>query len=182
MSAFQETNRLNDLCDNILLSSQLESGGFSMLKEKCNLSSLAGESVQAFRLRFPQRIIETAVEPEVFIEADMLMMKLAINNLVENALKYAPPDKPIRVMLEKGAGFVELTVQDQGPGIADEEKLKVFDRFYRIGHEKTRLTKGTGLGLYLTRKIVEDHRGKIFIRDNHPTGSNFVIRFEPAAA
>jgi signal transduction histidine kinase len=181
-TTLQETNRLNDLCDNILLSSQLESGGFSMSKEKCNLSSLAGESVQDFRQRFPQRIIDAVIEPEIFMEADILMIRLAINNLVENALKYAPPDKPIRVILEKGAGFVELTVQDQGPGIADAEKLKVFDRFYRIGHEKTRMTKGTGLGLYLTHKIVEDHRGKIFIRDNDPTGSNFVIRFEPAAA
>jgi signal transduction histidine kinase len=181
-STLQETNRLNDLCNNILLSSQLDAGGFSMTKEKCNLSALALESVQAFRQRFPQRTIEDAIEPDIYVEADMLMMKLAINNLVENALKYSPPESPVRVLLEKGHGRVELSVQDEGPGIPDAEKQRVFERFYRIGQEHTRLAKGTGLGLYLTRKIVEDHRGKIFVQDNHPRGSNFVILLEQTGA
>jgi two-component system, OmpR family, sensor histidine kinase CiaH len=180
-SALQETNRLNDLCNNILLSSQLDSGGFSMTKEKCSLSQLAEESVQAFRQRFPQRQLESRVEPGIHIEADMLMMKLAINNLVENALKYSPPESQIRVELRKADHKVELSVSDQGQGIPDAEKERIFERFYRIGQEHTRTTKGTGLGLYLTRKIVEDHRGKIFVRDNHPTGSIFVIRFEQTA-
>ena len=103
-------------------------------------------------------------------------MKLAINNLVENALKYSPAGSPIEIALLRKDGIVELSVRDEGPGIPDAEKERIFERFYRLGQEKTRQAKGTGLGLYLTRKIVEDHRGRIFVTDNHPAGSNFVIR------
>jgi signal transduction histidine kinase len=176
-ATLQETNRLNDLCNNILLSSQLDAGGYRLNKEPVDLGKLAGESVQDFRQRFPQRSIGADIQPGITIEADMLMMKLALNNLVENALKYSPQGSPIHVSLQTDNGTAELSVRDEGPGIPDAEKERIFERFYRLGQEKTRQAKGTGLGLYLTRKIVEDHRGKIFVQDNHPAGSNFVIRF-----
>ena len=175
-ATLQETNRLNDLCNNILLSSQLDAGGYRLNKEPVDLGALAEECVQEFRQRFAQRNIATDIEPGIMIEADMLMMKLAINNLVENALKYSPAGSPIHLSLHTNDNKVELSVRDEGPGIPDAEKERIFERFYRLGQEKTRQAKGTGLGLYLTRKIVEDHRGKIFVQDNHPAGSNFVIR------
>jgi signal transduction histidine kinase len=176
-ATLQETNRLNDLCNNILLSSQLDAGGYRLNKESLDLGALAEECVHEFRQRFAQRSITAGIQPGIMIEADMLMMKLAINNLVENALKYSPVGSPIDVSLQTRDGNVELSVRDEGPGIPDVEKDRIFERFYRLGQEKTRQAKGTGLGLYLTRKIVEDHRGKIFVQDNHPAGSNFVIRF-----
>ena len=108
----------------------------------------------------------------------MLMMRLAMNNLVDNALKYAPEDRPIQIRLAAENGHAEFAVQDEGPGIPDAEKSRIFERFYRIGEDSRRATKGTGLGLYLTRKIVEDHQGSIFVRDNLPQGSTFVIRLE----
>ena len=66
---------------------------------------------------------------------------------------------------------------DQGPGIPDNEKKNIFQQFYRIGNEQTRSAKGTGLGLHLCKKIAADHNGKIYVKDNHPKGSNFIIRF-----
>jgi signal transduction histidine kinase len=68
-------------------------------------------------------------------------------------------------------------VNDEGQGIPDEEKKNVFEKFYRIGSEQTRKTQGTGLGLYLCRKIVADHNGTIQLKDNHPQGSKFIVQF-----
>jgi signal transduction histidine kinase len=68
-------------------------------------------------------------------------------------------------------------VKDEGCGIRNEEKRNVFKKFYRIGDEQTRTTKGTGLGLYLCKKIAEDHNGSIAVDDNPPQGSNFIVRF-----
>ncbi len=177
-AALQETNRLNDLCNNILLSSQLDAGGYQASREHCNLSAVAEETVMAFRQRFPGREIIASIDPEIYADADMLMIRMAMNNLVDNALKYTPDSKPILVRLSAENRLAEFAVEDQGPGIPDAEKSRIFERFYRIGREETRASKGTGLGLYLTRKIAEDHHGSVLVQDNLPQGSTFIIRLE----
>ena len=85
----------------------------------------------------------------------------------------------IDLNLHKKENAVYLEVIDQGVGIPDEEKKAVFKKFYRIGNEQTRKTKGTGLGLYICKKIAEDHDGEIAIKDNHPPvgGSKFIVHF-----
>jgi two-component system sensor histidine kinase CiaH len=70
-----------------------------------------------------------------------------------------------------------LTVSDEGCGIADAEKEKVFEKFYRAGNKGSQPTKGTGIGLFLVKRIVSGHHGKLFVRDNHPNGSVFTIEF-----
>jgi two-component system sensor histidine kinase CiaH len=174
-STLQETNRLNDLCNNILLSSQLDAGGFTINKELLDVAALTEETVRDFRQRFPHRTIVSTVNRDPRIMADPLLLRLALNNLIENAIKYSPANKPIEVSLDLDDSMVKISVKDQGAGIPDAEKKKIFDRFYRIGAEETRQTKGTGLGLYLTRKIIGDHGGQMEVKDNIPCGSNFVI-------
>ena len=71
-----------------------------------------------------------------------------------------------------------IEVKDEGPGIANTEKKKVFDKFYRSGNEQTRSTKGTGLGLYLCKQIAGKHKGKIVLTDNKPAGSIFTVVFK----
>jgi signal transduction histidine kinase len=176
-STLQETNRLNDLCNNILLSSQLDAGAFHLNKEKTDLGLLLTETVDDFRQRFPQRMISANLADKLYFEGDHLLLRLALNNLVENSLKYSPADKTIQVSLTADEKFIRISVKDEGKGIPDREKKKIFEKFYRIGDENTRQAKGTGLGLYLTRKIIEDHQGTVYVEDNTPKGSNFVIRF-----
>ena len=101
-----------------------------------------------------------------------------INNLLDNANKYADPDTAIFIDLHLVDKQIELTVKDQGIGIATEERSKVFDKFYRVGAEQTRTTKGTGLGLYLCKKIVTFHSGTIFVKPNQPKGSIFVVQLK----
>ncbi|HRO70582.1 MAG TPA: sensor histidine kinase, partial [Chitinophagaceae bacterium] len=77
----------------------------------------------------------------------------------------------------KSESLIQLEISDEGPGIPDEEKKKIFTRFYRIGSEATRKTKGTGLGLYLCSRIAHDHNADILVTNNTPHGSTFVVRF-----
>jgi signal transduction histidine kinase len=102
---------------------------------------------------------------------------MLINNLLENAAKYSPREAPITVVLQKRQDRVELQVIDEGPGIPETEKKKIFSKFYRIGNEETRKTQGTGLGLYLCRKIARDHNADILVTNNEPHGSNFTVIF-----
>ncbi len=170
----KEANRLNDLCNNILLASQLEGGTYKTTHDTIDLSQLAEDAVAEYAARHPQRF-EEEITPGCMVNGDKVMLQIALNNLLENAVKYTPSDKPITVVLEKKDNRVVLQVRDLGTGITDEEKKKVFDKFYRVGSEETRKAKGTGLGLYLTCKVITQNRGQIIVKDNQPNGAIFEI-------
>ncbi|MFN6409214.1 MAG: sensor histidine kinase, partial [Bacteroidota bacterium] len=104
-------------------------------------------------------------------------LQILLNNLLENAIKYSPAQSIISVQLKKAGTQVLLEVADQGEGIPDTEKKKIFERFYRIGNEATRTTKGTGLGLYLCERIAHHHQATLLVRDNSPKGSVFRVNF-----
>ncbi|HMC85196.1 MAG TPA: ATP-binding protein [Chitinophagaceae bacterium] len=177
LATLQEVNRLNTLTNNILVSSQLEDGGYKLLKEELDLSLLTANCVQDFHSRFADRKMNSAVEEDIDISGDALLLQIMINNLLDNAVKYAPKESRINFSLYKNALGIFLKCADEGPGIADEEKNKVFDRFYRIGNEQVRKAKGTGLGLYLCKKIAADHNADISVTNNHPAGSIFTVHF-----
>lgn len=170
--SINEADRLNDLCTNILLTSQMEGKQYVPAKEHLNFSELVEDSIEHYANRYPQRF-EEDIESDCIINGDKLMLQLAFNNLLENAVKYTPSDKPITITLSKKNNNIILQVADQGQGIADEEKKKIFSKFYRIGNENSRTSKGTGLGLYLTCRILKQHKGKITVKNNTPTGSIF---------
>lgn len=177
-NSLQETTRLNDLCSNILLTAQLEADNDGHAKEQLELNDIAEESVSHFRVRFPNRtFFLSPAETSLIIQGELLAIQMLVNNLVENAIKYSPKNASITVKLfEEGANKV-LQVIDEGLGIPDNEKKKVFDKFYRIGDERTRTSKGTGLGLYLCKKIAQNHHATIQLTDNVPQGSIFTITF-----
>ena len=177
-NTLQEAERLNDLCNNILLTSQLEGGTNRFTKEELELGTLAHDCVLQFRRRFAPRQIafETLGETPVF--GEQLLLQLLVNNLIENALKYSPKEKTVSIKVKQQAGKVLLQVKDEGQGIASSEKGKIFDKFYRIGDERTRTSKGTGLGLYLCKKIMADHNGDITVTDNQPAGCIFTASFK----
>lgn len=173
----QENRRLNDLCENILLVTRMDSGHYKIHAEDLDLSELLHSSVSNLQLRFPKRTIEADIAPGISFNGDKLLLQLLFNNLIENAIKYSPADKPVTVALTRGQQKAHLEILDQGAGIPETEKKRVFQKFYRSGNENTRATKGTGLGLYLSQKIAEDHNTRIQIRDNQPAGTIFTIEF-----
>ncbi|HEV2478352.1 MAG TPA: ATP-binding protein, partial [Puia sp.] len=128
-AALQETDRLDVLANNILVASQLEGGGYVQPKEQLDLSRLVEASMQEFRHRFPDRPWEQRIEPGCTILGDLILLQLLVSNLVENALKYSPRDGAIDIVLEHKGRHTLLSVKDQGPGIPDEEKKRIFDKF-----------------------------------------------------
>lgn len=176
-TALAETTRLNLLSNNILLASQIEAGSYKSEKENIHLSELVSNCVLDFQHRYPNRLIEMSVEENISIPGDKLLLQIAINNLIENALKYTPENKPVYIDLAQNEETISLEVIDEGSGITDTEKQKVFEKFYRSGNENTRRAKGTGLGLFIAQQIIKDHGGEIYITDNTPQGSIFAINF-----
>jgi len=178
LNALDETARLNFLTNNILIASQLEGGRYESSKEELDLSGLLKDCIQDFRNRFPDRKFLDEIEPDADIKGDPLLLQIMINNLIENAIKYSPKEASVTAFLSKFRSGIELQIRDEGPGIADEEKKKIFTRFYRIGNEATRKKQGTGLGLYLCSIIARDHNADISVTNNEPSGSNFVVIFK----
>src|SRR6187397_937929 len=173
----QETSRLDTLINNILVSSQLEGGGYASSKEELDFSSLFKDCIKEAKSRFPERNFIENIEPEIEIAGDPLLLQLLISNLIENAVKYSPKEKPITCKLGRSGNDAIMNILDEGIGVADSEKTKIFEKFYRTGNESTRKTQGTGLGLYLCRKIAGDHNADISVTNNIPSGSNFAIHF-----
>ncbi len=172
--SINESDRLAELCNNMLITSQIEGRQYKKLSEHIDLSELVERSVDIYTARYPDRITAN-ISAGCAVKGDALLLSLALNNLLENAVKYTPPDTPIEVSLQKVKDGMMLQIADSGAGIRDAEKGKIFSKFYRIGDEATRKTKGTGLGLYLTKRIVAQHKGRICIKDNQPQGAVFQI-------
>jgi signal transduction histidine kinase len=170
-----ETERLNELCENILLSSRLESASQVIEHQSVDLNALIHEAADTYHQRMPsRRIIMEGNETEK-ISGDPLLLRLCLYNLIDNAIKYSPADTAVILQTATTLSGIRITVADEGPGIPDTEKEKIFGRFYRAGSERTRKTKGTGLGLYLSKKIAQAHGGTLRVKDNRPQGSIFVM-------
>ena len=176
-ATLKETKRLDSLSTNILLTAQLDMGKYEANKQLVNLSELLRQNIKSFQERYPSRICNTLVEDAMEIQGEPLLIQLLINNLIDNANKYAPVTEPIYIHLQSYQNTIQLIVKDQGPGIAADDKNKVFEKFYRIGSESTRTNKGSGLGLYLCKKIAEFHNASIQLTNNMPTGSIFTVTF-----
>lgn len=176
-SSVTEANRLNDLCNNILAATQLESTEKALYTEMIDLAQLIRDAAAELQSRYPGiQVVQDVMEGPVELRADRNMWKLVLSNLLENARKYSPAGHPITIMLKQDAQHLKLQVCDQGPGIPDDEKEKIFGKFYRIGNENTRSYKGTGLGLYIVRKIVSLYKYDIAVKNNQPSGAIFEVR------
>lgn len=173
--ALQETNRLNVLTNNILIAAQLESGNYAIIKQKVNFTELVNGCAKDFAVRFPKRNVIKDITENVFMEGESMLLQMLVNNLLENADKYSSLQKNISIILTTQQGKALLQIIDEGEGITETEKKKVFEKFYRSGNEATRTTKGTGLGLYLCKKIVQDHNGDLALKDNTPHGCIFTV-------
>jgi signal transduction histidine kinase len=176
-ATLKETKRLDSLSTNILLTAQLDMGQYEANKQLVNVSELLRQNIKSFQERYPSRICNTMVEDAMEIQGEPLLIQLLINNLIDNANKYAPVTEPIYIHLQSHQNMIQLIVKDQGPGIAAMDKNKVFEKFYRVGAETTRTTKGSGLGLYLCKRITEFHNATIQLTTNTPTGSIFTVTF-----
>ena len=119
---------------------------------------------------------ELILEPSeeiILVRADGRLIMQVVNNLVGNALRYTPKGSRIRISASQKEGMALVCVADDGPGIPDREKEKIFDMFYSISNTGGDTVRSTGLGLSLCRSIVQAHGGAIWVRDNDPAGAVF---------
>lgn len=175
-NSLKETQRLDTLCNNILLASQLDLADYQQNKQSVDLSEMILNMVKSFEERFPTRTINAKVQEGVIMFAEPLLMQMLVQNLMDNAHKYAPIETPIEIKLTQDQHQLVLQVIDQGIGIPLAERERIFDKFYRVGNEFTRSAKGTGLGLYLCKKIAQFHQAQLLVNENQPQGTIFSFK------
>jgi K+-sensing histidine kinase KdpD len=161
-----------------LIATQLENKSKVMFADEINLTSLVKEEIEEFKMRYPTLVINQLLLADDYIfKGETTLWKVVISNLIENARKYSLHNEPIEIAISKENNNVKLSIKDSGVGISDSEKLRIFQKFYRIGNENTRNSKGTGLGLFIVKKIVTLYKYDISVKNNSPKGSIFEVLF-----
>lgn len=174
-TALNENERLLRLVENLLLTAKLENT-YQPNFEEINLDELLLDLTAKARSRHQKALIDYQSTHKIpLMKLDRASMVLLFNNLVDNAVKYSEKAAVININLKEANKGISLQVSDQGIGIDGKEKKKVFNKFYRVGSEETRKTKGTGLGLFIVDQILKAHKGSIQIADNQPQGTIFNI-------
>ncbi|MGB3913551.1 MAG: HAMP domain-containing sensor histidine kinase, partial [Thermacetogeniaceae bacterium] len=172
----KESDRLAKLVEEVLTLSRLETGREEFHLDRLNLSDLIKETTEKMLLRAQKYEIKIVsdIKPEVYVRGDQEKLVQVIVNLLDNAFKYSPPGATVRVSLYKEKDEAILTVVDQGIGIPEEDRSKVFDRFYRA--ENARGISGTGLGLSIVKHIVDAHSGSIELTEGVEGGTAAIVR------
>jgi signal transduction histidine kinase len=168
----EETDRLDRLVENLLDASRLQANNLSIKRADVLLPDLARRTAERMQTQTNKHTILTNFPPDFpVVLADENRMNQVLTNLIGNAIKYAPEGE-IRISGQVRPEFVIVCVSDQGPGIAQGDIPHVFDRFYR-SEKAARNTKGAGLGLFLSRAIIEAHGGRIWVDSEVGKGARF---------
>jgi len=170
-------NRLNELIDNVLLTTRIDGSSYNYQMENINITQLITNEANAIFITppFEGKIEITKEDYEVM--GDILSLRLVFSNILQNALKYAGNNALINCNISKIDNQVKIKIADNGPGILPKERKKIFKKFYRIGDENTRNAKGTGLGLFIVKQILKQHKVKIKVEKNEPKGIIFTLIF-----
>lgn len=177
-NALSETERLGKLVENVLMANQIENDNLLAHKENVDLSEFTEKTIKRY---FADYIhsgnLKINIAPGIQYDIDKDLYPSILINLIENAIKYSYDDITIAVTLASFHKKPLLQITDQGSGISDEDKQKVFQKFFRAGNENTRKAKGTGIGLFIVKHICDLHQAKITVLNNTPKGSIFQIQF-----
>jgi two-component system phosphate regulon sensor histidine kinase PhoR len=181
--AAKSLDGLDNLVQDLLTVSQIETGAIKIDKKKMNLRALVEEIFDQVEAKARKRGITLkldAPDGPIYVKADMMRISQVILNLVVNAIKYGNENgKVIVELVEKKKAF-QISVIDNGPGIANEHLHRIFERFYRIDKSRAKNSGGTGLGLSIVKHIVQAHNGKIAVHSAENKGTTFEFKLEKA--
>jgi signal transduction histidine kinase len=171
-----ESDRLARIVNDVLWVSRLESDGLRTAIEPCDGIELARSVVEAARHYIPPSIkLELAAPKKAQqIEADPDKVRQVLTNLVDNAVKYSPDGGVVRVEVSVAKPRLRFAVSDQGLGVPPAEHRRIFEKFYRLDPDLTRGVGGTGLGLFISRELLERMGGRIWVESSGRGGSTFV--------
>ncbi|MHA7226229.1 sensor histidine kinase [Glutamicibacter soli] len=185
----KESRRLAALVQDIIELSRLQSSDAITHGREFQLAPVIAEAVDRNKLLAEEKGITVSVggslEEELHGDPDLLMT--ALRNLIDNAIRYSPPNTTVGVGVRQRDGYAQISVTDQGPGISAEDQERVFERFYRVDGARSRQTGGTGLGLSIVKHVLANHGGEVSLWSQPGQGSTFTLRLpmmdeEPAAA
>jgi signal transduction histidine kinase len=169
----EESDHLTDLVDNLLDSSRLQSGTLELDFQEVELAPLFEDLLPRLTSRYPEIKIKLDNNPVPTIQADPVRLAQVLENLVNNAAKYAAGSE-LSISVKDHPDRVLIILKDEGPGIPEEHIQHVFKRFYRVPTDKEK-TRGSGLGLYICQQIVNAHGGAITLRSQPDEGAEFII-------
>lgn len=174
----KNTDRLIRMIDDLLNISRIESGKMTINFSHLIMSELIEEVSRGLRPLATQKKIEMSFmksDEDGLVMADRDKIEQAVINLVNNAILYTPPGGKVMISMEHDQGYIKTSIRDTGVGIPAEEQPLIFDRFYRLEKDSILEPGGTGLGLYITRNVIEMHGGKIWVTSEVGKGSEFTF-------
>ncbi|ADB32493.1 histidine kinase [Kribbella flavida DSM 17836] len=173
----EEAKRMGLLVDDLLLLARLDQQR-PLQYQPVDLLTLAGDAVHDVHAVQPDRVVSLRILPgssAPVVEGDEARLRQVLGNLVSNALHHTPAEAAITVAVGTRDGEAVLEVADRGDGLSDEQKARVFERFYRADSARTRATGGSGLGLSIVAALVAAHRGRVTVTDTPGGGATFTV-------
>jgi PAS domain S-box-containing protein len=182
----EESSRLADIVNDLLLASQLDAGRLAVNIERCDAADLARGVVDAARTHLHEGLtvhLDEPAESLAPVAADEGQLRQVLANLVDNAVKYSPAGGEVRISIVPAEGVARFAVADRGLGIPASEHRRIFEKFYRVDPDMASGVGGTGLGLYICRELVRRVDGRIWVEPNEGGGSVFYVEipFAPAS-
>ena len=161
----EQLGKLNVMVEKLLETATLDSGNLELNKENFNIISLLDALVSKYKIQFPDKTFNTNIQLEsLIINADIFHIENALNNILDNAVKYG--GDIISIELKARKTNLDILVSDNGHSLTHENKHQIFDKFYRVPKGNTHDVKGFGIGLYYTKTIIDKHNGSITLELN----------------
>ncbi|HEX9091808.1 MAG TPA: ATP-binding protein, partial [Anaerolineales bacterium] len=174
-TAREEAERLNRLVGNLLDITRLEAGAMRIHREACDVQELIGSALEQTGTPLKNRQVKIEIPAKLpLVPLDFVLLSRVLVNVIDNALKYSPPDKPIEIKARISNHRLEIVIADRGEGIPVEDLERIFDKFYRV--QRPDNVSGTGLGLSISKGIVEAHGGSIEAENRREGGAIFTVR------
>lgn len=173
-SMLEEANRLTRLVENLLLISRMDAGAVPLRRQQCDVAAVLADCAKLLDVLAQEKdqTLSCHLKAGALIEADELLLRQAFINLIHNAIRFTPNGRAITVTARCVDSGVEVQVDDEGPGVAEENRRMLFERFSRLSSDQA----GAGLGLAITKWIVEEHGGQISVGDSALGGSRFTVQ------
>jgi signal transduction histidine kinase len=176
--AIDETDRLALLTEKVLLASSAGEDALALSNQAVDAMDIMRSVVDHARGSLaPNHTVTLEGPDQLLVNSDPQALRSIVDNLIENAGKYAPEGTTIALMVEAGGGGWRISVSDEGPGISSSDQERIFERFFRSGNEETRRAKGTGLGLYIVKRLAHALGGAVSVRNRRPHGAIFAVSF-----
>jgi two-component system sensor histidine kinase SenX3 len=172
-----EATRLSHLVQEIIDLSRIQNQNTMQNSEMISLKKVIEEAIYQSKVRAEKRQVQInfACDADIEFFGDRKQLVMAFSNLIENAINYSPERTTVNVVLKQEGEIAEITISDQGVGIAESDLERIFERFYRVDSARSRETGGTGLGLSIVKHVISNHGGDIQVWSAPGTGSTFTV-------